>query len=48
MTRTNYFADLQMNLLLFKLVGEVGMVSGGEAPTHNTFTTAADASRMYG
>jgi hypothetical protein len=48
MTRTNYFADLSMNLLLLKLVGTVGMVSGGELPTYNTFSTAADASRMYG
>jgi len=48
MTRTNYFADLSMNILLLKLIAEVGMVSGGEIATHNTFTTAADASRMYG
>lgn len=49
-TRTNYFADLSMNLLLLKLVGEVGMTSGGakDIMTHNTFTTAASASRMYG
>jgi hypothetical protein len=48
MTRTNYFADLSMNILLVKIVGSVGMVSGGDVPTHNTFSTAADASRMYG
>ena len=48
MTRTNYFADVSMNILLLKLVGTVGMVSGGELPTYNTFSTAADASRMYG
>ncbi|MEX2155062.1 MAG: hypothetical protein WD825_17085 [Gemmatimonadaceae bacterium] len=49
-TRTNYFADLSMNLLLLKLVGEVGMTSGGakDIMTHNTFTTAASTSRMYG
>jgi hypothetical protein len=48
MTRTNYFADVAMNLLLLKIVGEVGMVSGGSAPTYNTFDKSADASRMYG
>lgn len=48
MTRTNYFADVAMNLLIVKLVGEIGMVSGGEMPTYNTFSTAANASRTYG
>lgn len=48
MTRTNYFADLSMNILLLKIVGEIGMVSGGDVPTFNTFETAADAKRMYG
>jgi hypothetical protein len=48
LTRTNYFADFAMNILLVKLIGEIGMVSGGEVLTHNTFTTKADASRMYG
>ena len=51
MTRTNYFADVSMNLLLIKLVGEVGQVSGGKlSPTpFNTFSTgAADDSRVYG
>jgi hypothetical protein len=47
-TRTNYFADVSMNLLLAKLVGTVGMVSGGDVPTYNQFSTAADASRLYG
>lgn len=50
-TRTNYFADVSMNLLLIKLVGEVGQVSGGKlSPTpFNTFSTgAADDSRLYG
>lgn len=47
-TRTNYFADLSLNLFLAKLVGEVGMVSGGDIATYNTFGTAADASRLYG
>jgi len=50
MTRTNYFADVSMNLLLIKLVGEVGQVRGGTlspAP-FNTFSSgnAGDA-RTY-
>src|ERR1700681_254083 len=48
-TRTNVFADLSMNLLLFKLTGEIGQVSGGTINTYNTFNgkQAAD-SRVYG
>jgi hypothetical protein len=48
MKRTNYFADVAMNLLLFKLFGEVGMVSGGTVDTYNVFDKKADASRLYG
>jgi hypothetical protein len=47
-TRTNYFADVAMNILLVKIVGTIGMVSGGDVPTYNQFETAADASRLYG
>jgi hypothetical protein len=47
-TRTNYFGELSMNLLLLKIVAGGGMVSGGDIPTYNSFTTAADKSRMYG
>lgn len=47
-TRTNYFADLSMNLLVVKLVGSVGMVSGGDIKTYNTYDNAADKSRLYG
>ena len=48
-TRTNYFADLSFNMMLAKLVAEVGMVQGGTVATYNTFKgTAADASRLYG
>jgi hypothetical protein len=47
-TRTNYFADVAMNILLVKLVGTVGMVSGGDVPTFSRFETDADASRLYG
>jgi hypothetical protein len=48
-TRTNVFADLSMNLLLLKLTGEIGQVSGGTINTFNTFSgkQAAD-SRIYG
>ena len=48
MKRTNYFADLSMNLLLLKIIGEVGMVSGGTVDTYNVFDKKADASRYYG
>ena len=49
MTRTNVFGDLSLNLLLFKLTGEIGQVSGGTINTYNTFSgkQAAD-SRVYG
>ena len=47
-TRTNYFADLSMNLLVLKLVGSVGMVSGGDIVTYNTYDAAPDKSRLYG
>ena len=49
MTRTNYFADLSVNLMLLKIIGEVGMVQGGEVETFNQWDgkQAADK-RMYG
>jgi hypothetical protein len=49
LTRTNIFADVSMNLLLLKLTGEIGQVSGGTINTYNTFSgkQAAD-SRIYG
>lgn len=51
MKRTNYFANASINLLLLKIVGEIGQVSGGElspAP-FNTFSGgAADDARTYG
>src|ERR1700682_1401960 len=49
LTRTNVFADFAMNLLLFKLTGEIGQVSGGTINTYNPFNgkQAAD-SRIYG
>jgi hypothetical protein len=49
LTRTNVFADLSLNLLILKLTGEIGQVSGGTITTYNTFSgkQAAD-SRLYG
>ena len=47
--RTNYFLDLSLNLPIFKLIGEVGQVTGGTVDTYNEFTTGrADKSRTYG
>jgi len=49
LTRTNYFANLSMNLLMVRIVGEVGQVSGGNVPTYNTFgDRKADDSLLYG
>jgi hypothetical protein len=49
LTRTNYFLDLSLNLPVFKLIGEVGQVTGGTVDTYNEFTTGrADKSRTYG
>ncbi|MBC7671523.1 MAG: hypothetical protein H7247_03805 [Polaromonas sp.] len=51
LTRTNIFADLSLNLPLFKIVGEVGNSTGssGSVITYNTFQTGpADKSRTYG
>jgi hypothetical protein len=49
LTRTNYFADLSLNMMLAKLVAEIGTVQGGTVDTYNTFNgKAADASRLYG
>ncbi len=48
-TRTNYFADLSLNIVVVRFVAEVGMVQGGKITTYNTFNgKAADASRLYG
>jgi hypothetical protein len=49
LTRTNYFLDLALNLPVFKLIGEVGSVSGGTVNTYNTFSGGrADRSQLYG
>ncbi|MDQ6717449.1 MAG: hypothetical protein M3Z17_03755 [Gemmatimonadota bacterium] len=49
LTRTNYFADVSLNLPMFKIVGEIGQASGGIVNTYNSFSgSAPDASRLYG
>jgi hypothetical protein len=49
LTRTNMFAGASMNLLMLKVTGEVGRVSGGTVTTYNQFAGgAADESRLYG
>jgi hypothetical protein len=48
LTRTNYFLDASMNLLLLKLTAEVGQVSGGTVNTYNAFQSGrADDARTY-
>lgn len=47
--RTNVFAGVKLNLLIFKLAAEVGQSSGGDVTTFNSFSgSAANASRTYG
>jgi hypothetical protein len=49
LTRTNMFAGASLNLLMLKVTGEVGKVSGGTINTFNSFDgKAADDSRLYG
>jgi hypothetical protein len=48
MTRTTMYGTLGLNLLLVKIVAEVGQVSGGSVETFNQFVEAADKTRMYG
>ena len=49
LTRTNYFADLSMNLMVLKIIGEVGMVQGGVVDTFNQWDgKQPDDKRMYG
>ena len=49
MTRTNLFADVSLNMPLFKLVAEVGQASGGTVNTYNSFAGGrADRSQVYG
>jgi hypothetical protein len=47
--RTNYFLDASLNLPLFKIVGEVGQVTGGTVNTYNSIgSDRADKSLTYG
>jgi hypothetical protein len=49
LTRTNMFAGASLNLLMLKVSGEVGKVSGGTINTVNSFDGKAAAdSRLYG
>ena len=49
MTRTNAFVNLSLNMPVLRIVGEVGRVWGGEAPTYNRFQdTSASEPRLYG
>jgi hypothetical protein len=49
LSRTNMFAGASLNLLMLKVTGEVGRVSGGTVDTYNQFAgKAADDSRLYG
>ncbi|MBL8997777.1 MAG: hypothetical protein JNL44_10725 [Gemmatimonadetes bacterium] len=48
MTRTTLYGSVGFNLLVAKVVGEVGQVSGGDISTYNNFSEAADKSRLYG
>jgi hypothetical protein len=48
MTQTNAFVDAYLNILLLKIVGEVGMVTGGTMTTFNTFDKLPTAARPYG
>lgn len=48
LTRTTFYGNVGFNLLVAKVIGEIGSVSGGEVNTFNTFDEAADKSRLYG
>jgi hypothetical protein len=49
LSRTNYFLDLSLNLFVLKMIGEVGMVQGGDVPTFNEWDGKQPAdSRIYG
>jgi hypothetical protein len=49
LTRTNYFVNASMSLLLLKVTAEIGQVSGGTVNTYNTFESGrADKAQTYG
>ena len=47
-TRTSMYGSLGFDIVLAKIVAEVGRVSGGEVSVYNNFSEAADKSRLYG
>lgn len=48
LTRTNAFVDGTFNILLLKVIGEIGHVSGGNITTYNHFSDDPNAGRWYG
>ncbi len=46
--RTTMYGSVGINLLLAKIIAEVGQVSGGDVTTFNNFDEPADKSRLYG
>jgi len=47
--RTNYFLGASLNMVLAKIVAEIGQASGGSVNTYSSFSGgAADKSRLYG
>lgn len=46
--RTTMYGSLGLNLLIARIVAEVGQVSGGDITTYNTFSTDPNAKRLYG
>lgn len=46
--RTTMYASAGLNLILARVVAEVGQVSGGDVTTYNTFSTGPNAKRLYG
>ena len=48
LTRTNYFVDLSLNLLMLNLTGEIGQSTGGTITTFNSFQgDKPESSRTY-
>ena len=46
--RTTMYGSLGLNLVIARVVAEVGQVSGGDITTYNTFSTGPNAKRLYG
>ena len=46
--RTTMYASAGLNLILARVVAEVGQVSGGDIATYNTYSTDPNAKRLYG